>query len=231
MKSTTDFDEIVVFGARGHTLALLRAMEEAWRGKVRVLALVDEMENGFVHPTLNVPVISSAERLARFADTPVMLGVGRPALRSRIMDEYAAQGATFATVYPANPYLVDAHVVPGAASYCAPYTRIGASALIGVGTQVLSNLVSHDVHIGDYSTLGVHSNVAGHVVIGKRVNIAPCSTIANGTREKPIHIGDDAVIGIGCVVAHDVPAGARMVGNPAMTVDQWRRLKRLLNEQ
>lgn len=230
MKSTTEFDEIVVFGARGQALTMLHAMADFRSGKVRVQALVDDIENGFLHPSLKVPVISSGERLDRFADTPVMLGVGSPALRERIMQTYAAQDATFATVFPGDPDLVYPGVVPGAGSFCTSYTRIGPNVHIGVGTLVLSSVVSHDTHIGDHATLNYNSYGAGHVVIGRRVNIAPNAMISSGTREKPICIGDDAVIGVGCVIARDVPAGARMVGNPAMTVDQWRRLKRLLNE-
>jgi len=214
----------------GHALMMLNNMETVWRGRVRIQALVDDVDNGFTHPLLKVPVISSVERLARFAHTPVMLGVGSPGLRARIMAAYAAQGATFATVYPGDPDLVHADVVPGAGSFCTSVTRIGPRTRIGIGTQLAASMVAHDVQVGDYSTINYQSFVAGHVVIGQRVNIAPYAVIGNGTIDKPLHIGDDAVIGVGCVVARDVPAGAHMVGNPAMTVDQWRRLKRLLDQ-
>lgn len=230
MKSTTDFDEITVFGARGHTLMLLRGMEEFWQGRVRVRALIDDVDHGFLHPVLGIPVISSADRLRDHAGLPVLLTAGNCALRARIAEQLEAEGATLATAICPGPAHVDTAVEYGAGCLCAPYTRIGPQVRIGTGAQVLATIVSHDVEIGDFSNLYFHSSVLGHVVIGREVSIAPHAVIANGSAGRPLRIGDGAVIGVGSVVVKDVPAGARVGGNPAMPVERWKLLNRLLDQ-
>lgn len=231
MRAETTYDEIVMFGSRGHSQMILRGAEEFWRGRVALRAVVDDLENGFSHPILNVPVISSVERLTHFRDVPVVLGVGSPSLRAEIAARLDDEGATLATCVPPTATHLDPSVHFGAGSICAAFTRIGPGVRIGVGAQVMATLVAHDVEIGAFSNVAVHSSVLGHVMIGREVNIAPHAVIANGTRERPLQIGDGAIIGVGAVVVRDVPAGARMVGNPAMTVEKWKKLSQLLEDR
>lgn len=228
MKSTTGFDEITVFGARGHSLMILRGLEEQWRGKVRVRALIDDIENGFVHPGLGIPVISSDKRLAEYADLPVLMTVANPSVRRRLVSQLDEAGATLATaVFPEQPH-VDPDVRYGPGSVVMPWTRVGPGVSIGRCAIILANAVAHDCEIGEFSTMAYESVVTGHVRIGTAVNIAPRATIANGTRKRSLEIGDGAEIGNGAVVVNDVPAGARMIGNPAMSIRDWVRLRRLL---
>ncbi len=229
MKSTTDFDEITVFGTHGHSVMILRCLEDHWQGRVRVRALIDDIENGFIHPELAVPVVSSAERLRCWSALPVLLTPGSTALRARIMAQLVAEDATLATVINPGHGHVDPGVSYGAGCLCAPFTRLGPRVTIGEGAQILATIVAHDVEIGACSNLLVQSSVMGHVIIGREVNVAPSAVIANGSRDRPLRIGDGAVIGVGAVVVRDVPPGARMVGNPAMPVERWKALNRLLD--
>lgn len=228
MKATADFDQITVFGARGHTALLLRGMEAFWQGRLRVHALIDDLENGFIHPSLNLPVISSAERLARYADIPVLLTVGSGALRARMADRFAAEGATLATAVCTGLPHVDPAVDYGAGCFCSPITRLGPNIRIGRGAQVLASVIGHDVTIGDYATIAIEALVSGHVEIGAGVHIGPRAVIASGTARRPLRIGAGAVVGVGAVVMRDVPPGARVMGNPAMPVRDWVRLQRML---
>ena len=231
MKATPEFDEITVFGARGHSLMILRGLEECWQGRVRIRALIDDIENGFIHPGLNIPVISSDARRRDWPDLPVLLTPGNCALRARMAAQFAREGAVLATAtWPGQPH-VDPAVRYGAGSLCAPYTRIGPRAVIGEGAQVTAALISHDVEIGAYSTIGFSSAIHGHVIIGREVNVAPNVVVANGTRDRPLRIGDGAVIGVGAVVVGDVAPGARLIGNPALPLRDWVRLRRLARGQ
>ncbi|WP_112312374.1 LbetaH domain-containing protein [Pseudogemmobacter bohemicus] len=231
MKATTEFDEITVFGARGHSLMILRGLEEAWLGRVRIRALIDDIENGFLHPELGIPVISSAERLQRYLDLPILLTPGSPALRARMAAQFADEGAIFATACHPGQIHVDPAAVYGAGSLCSPLTRIGPGVGIGAGAQVLGTVVGHDVLIGAFTTVGFGCMISGHVTIGEGVTLAPNAVIANGTRARPLRIGDGAVIGVGAAVLRDVAPGARMVGNPAMPMRDWIRLRRLISGQ
>lgn len=228
MRSTTDFDQITVFGARGHTMVILRAMQEYWRGRVRIRALIDDLDHGFIHPQLNVPVISRADRLAQFADIPVLIIPGSGAVRAMMLNHLSDVGATIATAAcPDQPH-VDPDVTYGAGSLTVPYVRIGPAVRIGVGAQVLASVIAHDVMIGANATPGAEALISGHVDIGADAHIGPRAVIMNGTARRPLVIGAGAVVGVGAVVMRDVAPGARVMGNPAMPVRDWIRLQRHL---
>ncbi|MDN5567344.1 MAG: acetyltransferase [Paracoccus sp. (in: a-proteobacteria)] len=230
MKSTSDYNEIVVFGSRGHSLMILRGLEDHWQGRVRVRAVIDDIDHGFHHPLLQVPVITSDERLRLYPDLPVLVTPGSADLRAGIVARLAQEGATLATASCGGQTHVDPTVEYGAGCIMGPYTRLGPNIRIGTAVQVLSTMVAHDVQIGDFCNLNVHSSVLGHVIIGRGVNIAPYAVIGNGAPDRPLRIGDGAIIGVGAVVTRDVPAGARMIGNPAMPADRWKALNRLLDQ-
>jgi acyl-[acyl carrier protein]--UDP-N-acetylglucosamine O-acyltransferase len=227
MKATDQFDEITVFGARGHSLMFLQYLGDHWKGRVKVRALIDDLENGFDHPMLGIPVIGSEARLRRFPDLPVLLTVAAPALRQRIAARLIAEGATLATEICADRANLHPGSVFGPGTVAMPWSRIGPNVQVGACAILLSSGIGHDVTIGAFATLAAHSVIAGHVQIGTGVNIAPSAVIANGTRQRPLIIGDGAEIGVGAAVLSDVPPGARMIGNPAMPIRDWVRLRRL----
>lgn len=231
MKHTTTADEIAVFGAHGHTMMILRALMEYWQGAVRPRVLIDDLSHGFIHPQLNIPVISSADRLRDYPDLPVLVTPGSSALRAEVAARLVQEDATFFTAgCPDQPH-VDPGVEYGAGCVIRPHTRFGPDVRIGEGAQVLSNLIAHDIEIGAFSTLNADSSVLGHVIIGRGVTVAPLAVIGNGSHDRPLRIGDGAVIAIGAVVVRDVAPGAVMVGNPAMTVERWKAFSRWLDTQ
>lgn len=231
MKATTEFSEITVFGARGHSLMILRGLEEHWQSRIRIRALIDDIENGFHHPGLGIPVISSQERLRDHADLPVLLTVSDPGLRRRVAARLESEGATLATAVFPDQRHVDPHVHFGPGTVCMPWTRIGPSVSTGTCAIILATIVAHDVQIGDFSTLAGEACILGHVQIGREVNIAPRAVIANGTRKRWLKVGDGAEIGVGAVVVGDVSPGMRLIGNPAMPLRDWVRLRRLSRRQ
>ena len=231
MNATATVKEITVFGARGHSLLILRGMEEYWQGKVRVRALIDDIENGFDHPVLRLPVLSSEDRLRLHPGLPVMLTPAATELRARIAARLADEGASLFTAGCPGQGHVDPTVEYGEGCVVSPLARLGPAVRIGKGAQVLSSLVAHDVEIGRFSMLNINSTVLGHVSIGDHVNIAPNAVICNGSRDRPLRIGDGAIVGVGAVVARDVAPGARVVGNPAMPVDRWKAFNRWLESQ
>lgn len=230
MKGTDQLDELVVYGARGTAELMIADLQDARKGKVRLRALVDDVNNGFKHPRLGVPVISSSQRLEEFPNVPVLVSIADVSVRARIAMQLSAEGATLATVAPAGPGGLVSHPQIGVGSFFFSGTRIGPNIRTGVGVQVLGTLVAHDVTIGDFSNIGADASVYGHVEIADHVNIAPSAIVGNGSPGKPLKIGSGAILGVGAVVTRDVPAGARMVGNPAMTTLEWKQLRKLLSE-
>ena len=227
MKATPDFTEITVFGARGHSLVILRGMEEFWQGRVRIRALVADLEHGFIHPVLDVPVVSSVERAQRFAELPVLLTPGSGSLRARMASRFGEEGATLATASCPGQLHVDPTARFGPGCLCMSFTRLGPNVSIGAGAQVLASVLAHDVTVGDFATVGSGVCVSGHVEIGAGAHIGPQAVISNGTRDRPLRIGAGAIVGTGAAVLRDVPPGARVIGNPAMPLRDWVRLQRL----
>lgn len=218
--------EIVCIGAAGHALHILHAVEYYWKGRVRLVAMVDERENGHVHSVTGVPVISMETRAREYADVPVMLGIGNPKACERLGAQLLEEGATFAR-FDGNPELVHPDAKIGVGVIIAPYARIGAGVEVGNFVQVLADLVAHDVKIGAGAHIGVHSSVLGHVEVGPRCNIAPHAVICNGSPKERMRIGADATVAVGAVVSRPVPSGGVVVGNPAMSPDAWRKIKDL----
>ena len=88
---------------------------------------------------------------------------------------------------------------------------IGAHAHINIGCTV-----SHDVAIGEFSTLSPGVHVSGHVQIGRDVFIGTGASIINGRAGNPLVIGDGAVVAAGACVTQPVEAGALVAGVPAI---------------
>lgn len=230
MKVTSEFTDLIIFGSRGHSMMIFQAMQEGLGGTVRLRAVIDEVDNGFSHPLLGVPVISMEERLRNWADIPVLITPASTELRARIAKQLSDEGATLVTLNFPGRANIDPSVHYGPGSVCAFYTRIGPNVRIGEGSQVLGMMLAHDIEIGPYCNLNIHSSVLGHVKIGAHVNVAPHAVISNGTADRPLIIGDGAIIGVGAVVVNDIPDGARVGGNPAMDVSRWKKLNKLLND-
>ena len=231
MQSVESFDEVVLYGSRGHSQMIIMVLQSLWQDRVRLRAVVDDLENGYVHPTLGVPVISGAERLSRFPAVPVLLSMGDGNLRARIAHRLAQEGAVLATAIHRAPETVAGDAQIGAGCVINPATLISPHVTLGIGVQVIAAVIGHDVTVDDFATLAVGSVINGHVDIGKTVTIGSGAIICNGRPGHPLKIGDGAVIGVGAVVMRDVPAAARMMGNPAMPVRDWMRLQALIRQK
>lgn len=98
-----------------------------------------------------------------------------------------------------------------------PGTIVGA--LANVTTNVttgrhvhihISTTVSHDVRLGDFSTVSPGANLSGAVEVGAGALIGAAASV-----RQELRIGDDAIVGLGAVVVRDVAPGAVVAGSPA----------------
>lgn len=106
-------------------------------------------------------------------------------------------------------------------------TRVGPDTQLGRGVIAISDLVAHDVVVGEFTTLAMHSVVLGHVRIGANVFIGAGAVVKNGTARRPLVIGDGAVIGAGAVIDRDVAPGEALVAPSAMSLRERALLTRL----
>lgn len=109
-----------------------------------------------------------------------------------------------------------------------PLVTIGEGSVICAGSILTTNieidrhvhinlgcLISHDVRIGDFSTLSPGCRVAGNVHIGAKVFVGTGAVIINGSPDKPLIIGDGAVVAAGACVISDVEPRTMVAGVPA----------------
>ncbi|MBN2772886.1 MAG: acetyltransferase, partial [Prolixibacteraceae bacterium] len=88
------------------------------------------------------------------------------------------------------------------------YTEIGFGVNIGRNCSI-----GHHNKLGDFCSVHLGSNIAGHVEIGEGTTIGPGTTIFSKTR-----IGANTLIGGGSVVTKDIPSNVLAFGNPCQIV-------------
>jgi sugar O-acyltransferase (sialic acid O-acetyltransferase NeuD family) len=209
--------QIAIYGAGGS------ARETAWliqscnvtAEKYRVVSFIDDNEANHGKVINEIPVIGLEEAKSRFADAFVVGAVGSPKLRETLMQQAADAGFNFETII--HPRVEQSK-----------WIEIGVGSVICAGTILTTNIrlgehiqinidctISHDVVMGDFTTLAPGVHVCGCVRLGRRVYIGTGAAIINGRPDVPLTIGDDAVIGAGACVTGPIAARVTAVGVPA----------------
>ncbi len=206
---------ITLYGAGGH------AREIAWLASacgIPVCCFIDD-DPAKAGTSLNgIEVLSVNDAKSRYPSSEVIVAIGTPKIRERLVETIARLGFDFCT-------LIHPRVERSA------WIRMGRGVAICAGNVLTTNImlgdhvqintactIAHDVVIGAYSTLAPGVHVSGCVTIGRRVYLGTGSTIINGTPDRPLVIGDDAFIGAGACVTKSVPCGTTVVGVPARPI-------------
>lgn len=214
MQDNPSIHRLYIFGAGGHGREVAWVAEQAWKGALELEFLVDDV--AYVSKPVNgVSVRVVHDVIARRGDGYVV-AVGDSALRRRASALCLARGLRPITV--AHPRVEASRFV-----------RVGAGSVISVGSILTTNVslgehvhvnlnctLSHDVCVGDYSTLSPGVHVCGHVQIGRDVFIGTGASIINGSSNRPLVVGDGAVIAAGACVTESIEAGALVAGVPAV---------------
>lgn len=209
--------QIAIYGAGGF------AREVAWlvqscnvdQQRYAVVCFIDD--NPATHGTLinGIPSMSLEAAPQKFPEAAVVVAVGTPQTRQKMVERAAALGFGFATIIHPRTEMSQWIEIGEGTVVCAGNIL---TTNIVLGKQVQINLdctIGHDVVMQDYATLAPGVHVSGCVHIGKRVYIGTGAVIINGTIDRPLVIEDDAVVGAGAVVTKSVPPGVTVVGVPA----------------
>lgn len=209
--------QIAVYGAGGF------AREVAWliqscnvdQLQYEVVCFIDD--NPATHGTFinGIPSMSLETARQQFPEAAVVVAVGTPQTRQKMVERASALGFGFATIIHPRTEMSQWIEIGEGTVICAGNIL---TTNITLGKQVQINLdctIGHDVVMEDYATLAPGVHVSGCVHIGKRVYIGTGAVIINGTIDRPLVIEDDAIIGAGAVVTKSVPPGVTVVGVPA----------------
>lgn len=205
---------LYIFGAGGHGRELAWLATQTWGNDVDLTFVVDKLE--FLTGPVNGIDVKLLEDLepdrARF-----VAGVGSSNLRRSIVKKFEEKGIRPATlVHPhielSSHLLIGDGVVVCAGVILTTNTVLDNHVHINIGCTI-----SHDVHVGEFSTLAPGVTVCGHVDIGADVFVGAGVTIINGNLNRRIKIGDGSMIAAGSCVTRSVEARNMVAGVPAVT--------------
>ncbi len=154
--------------------------------------------------------------LSQNFEADLIIGVGYPKIRYKIIEKYLKQGNQFQ--YP--------NLIHPSATLDYRRIELGQGNVITAGCRFtcdievqnfnlfnLNTTVGHDVHIGSFNVINPGVNISGGVHIHDRVLAGTgCQILEN------ITIGSDAVIGAGGVVRANVLDTQTVVGVPAKPI-------------
>jgi sugar O-acyltransferase (sialic acid O-acetyltransferase NeuD family) len=144
-----------------------------------------------------------------------IVACGDNALRMRLTEQLAAQGASLASVrHPAAIVSPSSRIGPGSAILAGAI--VGPRATLGKG--VIMNhaaSVDHDCRVEDFVNLSPGARLGGGVHVGPAVFLGLNAAILPGIR-----LGERAIVGAGATVTRDIAPGSTVVGVPARAIGE-----------
>ena len=215
---------IVIFGAGGHGREVLQLIADINRASLAAgLAPVWDCRGFLVDtdylagaPSMvgGLPVLGDLAWLAAHPEAQVVVALGAPAARRRVVARIRAQGEN------GFPVLVHPRAWIGERVTLGVGTLVCAGAMlttdIQVGAHVHLNVactLAHDDVLEDFVTLSPGVHVSGNVLLEEGAELGTgCAVIPRCT------VGKWSVLGAGAVVTNDIDADCTAVGAPARSV-------------
>jgi sugar O-acyltransferase (sialic acid O-acetyltransferase NeuD family) len=211
-------DRVVIYGTGGMAReAVQLALDCARAGKGPTpIGFLDERTELHGSLLLGLPILGGAAWLTQDAAVSVLVGVGAPAARRRVVLELARVRAFHSPALVHPSAVLSDHVTLGAGSMICAGSILTTQ--VKVGAHVIVNLgctISHDVALADYVTLACGVHLSGNVSAGEGADVGVGGNVIQGRA-----IGSWAVVGAGAAVVRDVPADSTAVGCPAKVIKQ-----------
>lgn len=157
-----------------------------------------------------VGVIGSISDFQPAATDRLVIAIGDPATKRRVVEMLAGRGGQFISLIHPTAVLARSAQLGEGVVFC-PLSMASANARVGrfVIVNTMSSL-GHDTQVGDYSTLSAHIDLTGFVALGEGV------MVGSGARIVPkVKVGDGATIGAGSIVYRAVAANSTVYAQPA----------------
>lgn len=166
----------------------------------QILGFIDDNSCALQNFSDFPPVLGRIDNYRVDVETEIVLGLGQPAVRKKIVTLLEGKGAKFYTlihplahIFPtasigngsiiAPGALVSDQVIVGRFALVQPFATLGHDAMLGDYSELCPKVsVSGDCKIGALAFLGSNSAVAPKVCIGVGAQIAACSFVMQRVR-------------------------------------------------
>ena len=207
---------LVIYGASGHGREIMSWVDAAraagWECDVHGFVDDDPATHGTRRVGHEVQGgFEWLERTAAARDVGVVLGLGAPETKRRLVERLRPLGVSFPTVvHPAA--VMTPHVTIGEGVTVAAGCVISVDVVLGAFTSFgHACTIAHDAEIGAYATVLPGANVSGNVSVGEGALLGADATVIQG-----VTIGRNTIVGAGATVVRDLPADCTAVGTPAV---------------
>lgn len=152
--------------------------------------------------------------LSREQETSVVISVGKPWLRKKIVDKLKK-----------NHKLRFPNLILDNTKIC-PDARMGQGCILSMDCRISTNVqmgdfvflnmgsvLCHDSRVGNFTTLSPDVKIAGDVTIGNQCDIGMGSKVIQG-----IVVGDHVTIGAGSVIIKNIEDRCKVAGVPAKPI-------------
>lgn len=211
--------EVVIVGTGGLARELHQLIDdinEAAPGSFKVLGWLDG--NSVTHGTEvhDLPVLGDLDWLKQHPAVEVVIGIGAPAIRRKVVEKLSGQGhRAFARLIHPSVVLGQRVEMGDGVTICAGVVR---TTDFKIGHHVLVNInatLAHEDDLGDFVTIAPAANVSGNVTIGEGTDIGTNATLIQG-----VTVGEWSIVGAGAVVSRSLPANITAVGAPAKVIKE-----------
>lgn len=206
-------ERLVIIGAGGfgrEAAWLAGSLPDSWD----LVGFVDDNDAVQGATISGLPVLGRLSEIERYADTWMVVAVGSPRIRKKIVERLLELGRTqFATLIHPSAHVnkfscIGEGSIVIAGAFISDKTVLGRHCICNVNSAV-----GHDTVIGDFSTIAGHVDICGNVSIGRGSEFGAGSVVVPG-----VEVGAGSLCCAGSVVANKVAPGAVVAGNPARRV-------------
>lgn len=207
--------ETIIIGAGGFAREVVQLIEDIndYKPTYNILGFIDENKDNHGKIINNYYVLGDISILANFDNANVVLGVGSPKLKYKILEKIEGFKLNYPTlIHPTS--VIGKHIDLGKGVIIAANNIITTNIFIKDFVTInLSCTVGHDSIIGKFTTMAPAVSVSGNVNLGDFVEVGTGVKIIPGVK-----IGNNSIIGAGAVVTKDLPDSCIAVGIPAKPI-------------
>jgi sugar O-acyltransferase (sialic acid O-acetyltransferase NeuD family) len=209
---------IVGCGGHGREMAQLLMRMQAAGGDVSAGGFVDDNVALQGKTLSGLPVLGGMEWISANRHGCLFIcAIGKPLDRRRVVERMDEMGVRWATLIAPDVHVPEDASIGAGSMICAG-THMTTN--VRIGRHVIVNLdctLSHDLIMGDFSTLSCGVHLAGNVTIGEGADLGLGVNIIPGVK-----IGAWSIIGAGATVIRDIPSHVTAVGVPARVIKEHK---------